>query len=94
MKKWERFTRQEIEQFVKESSSYAQLAIKFGYSSNAGGAIETIHQMTEQLNLNDHPNIRQALIFIGLTPKGGNYARAYELIHKYQIEKFLVGAPG
>ena len=29
MKKWERFTRQEIEQFVEESSSYAQLAKKF-----------------------------------------------------------------
>lgn len=204
MKKWERFTRQEIEQFVKESSSYAQLAIKCGYSSNSGNYIETMHQMIEQLNLdashfkgqgwnrdnfdysrftygkkikssralnaiialrghkcevcgltewmenpiplevhhidgqelnselenlllicpnchaltdnyrgrninkgeekvsdeefvdalNNCPNIRQALIFLGLTPKGGNYARAYELIQKYQIEKFLVGAPG
>jgi hypothetical protein len=39
-------------------------------------------------------SIRQALITLGLTPKGGNYTRAYELISKYQIEKFLVGAPG
>ena len=34
MKKWERFTRQEIEQFVKESSSYAQLAKNVDMISN------------------------------------------------------------
>ena len=43
--------------------------------------------------LKKSPNIRQALISLGLTPKGGNYARANELIQKYQIEKFFVGAP-
>ena len=43
--------------------------------------------------LNESPNIRQALISLGLTPKGGNYIRANELIQKYQINKFLVGAP-
>ena len=35
--------------------------------------------------LKDSPNIRQALIKLGLTPKGGNYTRARELIEKYQI---------
>lgn len=35
--------------------------------------------------LKDSPNIRQALIRLGLTPKGGNYTRARELIEKYQI---------
>ena len=204
MKKWERFTRQEIEQFVKESYSYAQLAKKIGYdnANNNGSAYRTAHQMVEDLNLNTshfkgqgwnknnfdysrfrygnkikssqalqaivalrghkcencgltewldnpiplevhhldgqelnselenlillcpnchsltdnyrgrninsvikvtdeefvealkiYPNIRQALIHLGLTPKGGNYVRANELIQKYQIEKFLVGAP-
>ena len=205
MKKWERFTRQEIEQFVKESFSYAQLAKKIGYDDayKNGAAYGTVHQMIETLGLdvshfkgqgwnkdnfdysrfrngnkiksavalkaivalrghkcencgletwldnpiplevhhkdgkelnseldnlillcpNCHaltdnyrgrninsgelkisdeefvkalrksPNIRQALISLGLTPKGGNYVRANELIHKYQIEKFLVGAP-
>ena len=43
--------------------------------------------------LNKSPNIRQALISLGLNPKGGNYIRANELIQKYQINKFLVGAP-
>lgn len=205
MKKWERFTRQEIEQFVKESFSYAQLAAKIGYdnSQNNGSAYRAVHEMVEVLNLdishfkgqgwnkgnfdysrfqygkkvkgsqaikaivalrghqceccglnewmgdlipleihhidgdnlnnildniqlmcpNCHAltdnykgrnintgkekvsdkcfvealqksaNIRQALLALGLTAKGGNYARANELIQKYQIEKFLVGAP-
>jgi hypothetical protein len=206
MKRWERFTRQEIEQFVKESFSYAQLAKRIGYddTSKNGSAYRVVHEMVDTLNLDTShfkgqgwnkdnfdysrftygkkikssqavdaiialrghkcevcgltewmekpiplevhhidgqelnseldnllltcPNchaltdnyrgrninkgvekisdekfvdalvnsssIRQALITLGLTPKGGNYTRAYELISKYQIEKFLVGAPG
>lgn len=39
--------------------------------------------------LNKYPNIRQALMSVGLTGKGGNYIRANELIQKYQIKKFL-----
>ena len=31
------------------------------------------------------PNIRQALLKLGLAPKGGNYARANEVIAKYHI---------
>ncbi len=206
MKKWERFTRQEIEQFVKESFSYAQLAKRIGYddTSKNGSAYRVVHEMVDSLNLdtshfksqgwnkdnfdysrftygkkikssnavdaiialrghkcemcgltewmgkpiplevhhidgqelnseldnllltcpnchaltdnyrgrninkgvekisdekfvealNNSSSIRQALILLGLTPKGGNYSRAYELISKYQIKKFLVGAPG
>lgn len=203
MKKWERFTKEEIEQFAKESTSYAQLANKVGYGHvNGGSAIRTVHDMVEELSidtshfkgqgwkrdnfdysrfrygnkikssealyaiaairgnkceccgltewrgqpialevhhidgqdlnsdlnnlqllcpnchsltdnykgrninsglmkisdecfvnaLNNSPNIRQALLSIGLTAKGDNYSRAYELIHKYQIEKFLQAA--
>jgi hypothetical protein len=206
MKKWENFTRQEIEQFVQESFSYAQLAKRIGYddASKNGSAYRAVHKMIDALGLdtshfkgqgwnkdkfdysrftygkkiksaqainaiialrghkcemcgltkwmdveiplevhhidgdelnskldnlllicpnchaltdnyrgrninkgtekvsdeefvnalNNSKNIRQALISIGLTPKGGNYTRAYELIQKYQIEKFLVGALG
>ena len=204
MKKWERFTRQEIEKFVKESSSYAQLILKLGYGKESGSAFYQAKQMIDELDLdtshfkgqgwnkdnfdysrftygkkiksaqatkaiialrghkcencglsewlnkpiplevhhldgkelnselsnlvllcpnchaltdnyrgrninngvenisekefvdalNNSPNIRQALISLGLTPKGGNYIRANELIQKYQISKFLVGAPG
>lgn len=53
MKKWERFTRQEIEQFVKESFSYAQLAKKIGYYNveNNGSAYRNIHNMIDELDL-------------------------------------------
>ena len=33
------------------------------------------------------PNIRQALIFLGLAPKGANYTRAKNLMEKYNIQK-------
>ena len=53
MKKWERFTRQEIEQFVKESFSYAQLAKKIGYddTSKNGNAYRVVRKMIEDLDL-------------------------------------------
>ena len=36
--------------------------------------------------LQESPNIRQALIKVGMTPKGGNYTRAREIIEQYKIE--------
>lgn len=53
MKKWEQFSNEEIEQFVKESKSYAQLAIKIGYDTgvNNGSAYRAVHQMIDQLSL-------------------------------------------
>jgi hypothetical protein len=51
MKKWERFTRQEIEQFVNESLSYRQLAEKCGYNQDSGSSIKEIHAMINELNL-------------------------------------------
>lgn len=35
-------------------------------------------------------NVRQALLKVGLTGKGKNYDRCYELIHKYNISNLLV----
>ena len=35
--------------------------------------------------LESSPNIRQALLKLGLAPKGGNYTRANEIIAKYNI---------
>ena len=201
MKKWEKFSKEEIGQFVKDSKSYAELARKIGYddTSKNGSAYRTVHQMIDELNLdtshfkgqgwnkdnfdysrfrygkkikttdalhaivllrghkcencgleewqykqiplevhhidgddlnsdlsnlqilcpnchaltdnykgkninsglivvsdedlvkalNEYPNIRQALMSVGLTGKGGNYVRANELIQKYQIQKYL-----
>ena len=53
MKKWERFTQEEIRQFVKDSKSYVQLAEKIGYDSSAinGSAYRIIHQMINELEL-------------------------------------------
>ena len=39
--------------------------------------------------LENSPNIRQALIQLGLSAKGANYKRAYDLINKYQITHLL-----
>lgn len=197
MKKWEQFSKEELEQFVKNSYSYAQVCEKVGYVGGSGTrlikemieyyhfdishfkgqgwnkdnfnyerfrygnniksaeAIDAIialrgHQcesckLTEWLNepitlelhhkdgdklnneldnlqllcpnchsltnnwrgrnngngkakvtdeefvqaLNDSPNIRQALLKLGLTAKGGNYTRARELIIKYNITHLL-----
>ena len=36
MKKWEKFSKEELEGFVRESYSYAELAEKLGYSSKSG----------------------------------------------------------
>lgn len=36
--------------------------------------------------LKSNTNIRQALLYLGLTAKGANYARAHALIFKYNIE--------
>lgn len=54
MKKWEQFSKEEIEQFVKDSKSYAELARKIGYDSTAknGSVYRTVHQMIDELNLN------------------------------------------
>ena len=201
MKKWENFSKEQIEQFVKDCRSYAELARKIGYDDTAknGNAYRVVHQMIDTLNLdtshftglgwnknnfdysrfrygkkiktsdalkaitllrgnkcencgleewqgkqiplevhhidgdelnsdlsnlqilcpnchaltdnykgkninsglmivsdedlvkalNEYPNIRQALMSVGLTGKGGNYVRANELIQKYQIQKYL-----
>lgn len=39
--------------------------------------------------LQECSSIRQALIKLGLSPRGGNYDRAHELIVKYNITKFI-----
>ena len=53
MKKWEKFSKEEIEQFVADSRSYAELARKIGYddTSKNGSAYRTVHQMIDELNL-------------------------------------------
>jgi len=40
--------------------------------------------------LKESPSIRQALLKLGLSGKGGNYDRAYKIIGKFNITKFKI----
>ena len=51
MKKWEKFTRYEIEEFVKESYSFATLAEKLGYNKTGGSYLTSMKKMIDELNL-------------------------------------------
>lgn len=51
MKKWENFSKEEIENFIKESRSYRELSSKLGYDNESGSAIATIKSMIQELNL-------------------------------------------
>lgn len=48
---------------------------------------ETISESEFVEALEKMPNIRQALIYLGLAPKGANYTRAKNLMEKYGIQK-------
>lgn len=48
--KWRKFTRQEIEVFVQESYSYAELAEKLGYSNQGGTYSKAMKTMIEELH--------------------------------------------
>lgn len=49
--KWRNFTRQEIEQFVKDSRSWASLGSKLGYSKEGGSSSSALKSMVQELNL-------------------------------------------
>ncbi len=49
--KWRNYSKEEIEQFVKDSYSYRELAKKFGYAQDGGGTMSSLKKMVEELNL-------------------------------------------
>lgn len=49
--RWRKFTRQEIEQYTKESYSLATLAQKLGYDKYCGSSITTMKSMIKELQL-------------------------------------------
>ncbi len=51
-KKWEKFSLEEIKQFVKESYSYRELCIKIGYAPDSGNGTRAVKNMIKELNLN------------------------------------------
>lgn len=81
MKKWERFTRQEIEEFVKNSFSYASLAKKCGYGSNGGNNTRQMQQMIEQLELDTSH----------FTGQGWSIGRKYDSSLYIPYEEYIKG---
>ena len=51
MKKYENFTKEQLQQFCNESKSYRELAEKIGYNPNGGSTIKAMKQMIEEYNL-------------------------------------------
>ena len=49
--KWRKFTRQEIEQFTKESFSWRHLGSKLGYNVETGSYLATLRAMVKELDL-------------------------------------------
>ena len=47
MKKWENFSKEELEQFVKNSYSYAEICKQCGYSPTGGSSVKSIKEMIE-----------------------------------------------
>lgn len=60
MKKWENFSKEELEQFVKDSYSYAEICKKCGYSSIGGSSVKAIKQMIEFYNFNISHFVKQS----------------------------------
>ncbi len=50
MKRWEKFSREQLLTFVSESRSYAELAEKCGYQKSGGSGIHAVHQMIKGCN--------------------------------------------
>lgn len=76
MKKYENFSKEELEKICQESESYREVAIKVGYSPNSGSSIKTIHEMIEEYGF-DVSHFKGQ----GHTKNIGNY--------KTPIEKYL-----
>lgn len=51
MKKWEKFSREEIERFVKESKSNREVARKIGYDQDSGTAMKSLREMYDMLEI-------------------------------------------
>lgn len=55
MKLWEKFSDNELQQFIQDSMSLNELAIKLGYSNQSGSGISAVKEMLKIKNFNiDH----------------------------------------
>lgn len=78
MAKWRKFSREEIEEIVKNSNSTREVARKMGYSQEGGGTMASLKRMYEELNLDTSH-------FKGQGWNKGNYN--YEAFEEFSYKK-------
>lgn len=49
--KWRFFSKEQIEEIVKNSYSFREVALKLGYSQDGGGSIKSLQKMCQELQL-------------------------------------------
>ena len=49
--KWKKFTKEELEQIVKDSTSFVQAQVKIGYEKNSGSAFKTLKKIFDDLKI-------------------------------------------
>jgi 5-methylcytosine-specific restriction endonuclease McrA len=95
MKKWEKFSKEEIEQFVKERYSYRQLGAKIGYNPNGGSLVKTMVEMVDKLQLDvshfkgpgwNKENYQYERFQKGKTIKNGGALKAIIALRGHQCE--------
>ena len=60
MRKYEQYTKNELQNFCNESESFRELAIKIGYAPNGGSGIKQIKEMIKEYNLETSHFVGQA----------------------------------
>lgn len=85
MKKYEKFTKEQLSKMCEESESYRELAGKIGYSPDGGSNIATIKKMCEEYGLDTSHFTGQAH-----TKNKGNFRTPIEvyLQNKQKITSF------
>lgn len=58
--KWRNYSKDQIEEIVKNSKSFREVAGKLGYIRDGGGTITSMHKMCEELNIDTSHFLGQA----------------------------------
>lgn len=51
MKRWEQYSKEELQEMANDSVSYTELAVKIGYSAKGGSGVKQIKAMIQELDL-------------------------------------------
>lgn len=82
MKKWEKYSKEQLQNIVKESFSYREVAGKIGYNPDSGSGITAVKEMLEYYNFNNEHFTGQ-----GWTSKSNHISPSRE---KYKPEEILI----